>query len=248
MALYEFIINNVIRVEVCKDPPRRVIVYYSGIWDVSRIGGFPPDDYSYVHELVDKDSKRILTGKDVEFSIEMDAGPFLISQCEKRPVETARCVVREVDSIIRLAGQWCPTTERRYRLAAVTFGKDKGEKKDMRNDDTTIKDVYNSMTHCQQKVCQFMVGEAIEKAKWSFTPDSIKKVIYNDPATIIFWSDGTKTIVKCMEDDDYDPEKGFMAAVTKKSVKAKIRYTIAGNFMQLGDILDTVRGRTNDQL
>jgi hypothetical protein len=50
----------------------------------------------------------------------------------------------------------------------------------------------------------------------SFTPDSIKKVIYNDPATIIFWSDGTKTIVKCMEDEDYDPEKGFMAAVTKK--------------------------------
>ena len=45
---------------------------------------------------------------------------------------------------------------------------------------------------------------------------SIKKVIYNDPATIIFWSDGTKTVVKCMEDDDYDPEKGFMAAVTKK--------------------------------
>ena len=216
MALYEFIINNVIRVEVCKDPPRRVIVYYSGIWDVSRVGDFPPDDYCHVHELVDKDSKRILTGKGVEFSIEMDADPFLISQCEKRPVETVRCVVREADSRIRLAGQWCPTTERKYRLAAVTFGKDKGEEKDMRGNYTTVDDVYKSMTDAQQKVCQFMISEALQNGVKSFTPDSIKKVIYNDPATIIFWSDGTKTIVKCMEGEDYDPEKGFMAAVTKK--------------------------------
>ena len=31
-----------------------------------------------------------------------------------------------------------------------------------------------------------------------------------------YGSDGTKTIVKCMKCEDYDPEKGFMAAVTKK--------------------------------
>lgn len=90
------------------------------------------------------------------------------------------------------------------------------EEKDMRKNCVTVSDVYNGMTDAQQKVCQFMVGEALKNAMGSFTPDPIKKVIYNDPATIIFWSDGTKTIVKCMEDEDYDPEKGFMAAVTKK--------------------------------
>lgn len=84
------------------------------------------------------------------------------------------------------------------------------------NNDTTVKDVYNSMTHCQKKVCQFLISEALQNGVKSFTPDSIKKVIYNDPATIIFWSDGTKTVVKCMENEEYDPEKGFMAAVTKK--------------------------------
>lgn len=84
------------------------------------------------------------------------------------------------------------------------------------NNDTTVKDVYDSMSVWQQRVCQFLIGEALKQAKGTFTPDSIKKVIYNDPATIIFWSDGTKTIVKCMEDEEYDPEKGFMAAVTKK--------------------------------
>lgn len=88
------------------------------------------------------------------------------------------------------------------------------EEKDMRGNYATAEDVYNSMTDVPQKVCQFLVGEALEKG--SFAPDSIKKVIYNDPATIIFWSDGTKTVVKCMEGENYDPEKGFMAAVTKK--------------------------------
>lgn len=90
------------------------------------------------------------------------------------------------------------------------------EEKDMRKNDTTLGDVYDSMTDAQQKVCLFMVGEALKNVTKSFAPDSIKKVIYKDPATIIFWSDGTKTVVKCMEGEDYDPEKGFMAAVTKK--------------------------------
>lgn len=44
----------------------------------------------------------------------------------------------------------------------------------------------------------------------------ITNVIFNDPATIVFWSDGTKTIVKCCEDDDFDEEKGLAMAVCKK--------------------------------
>lgn len=44
----------------------------------------------------------------------------------------------------------------------------------------------------------------------------IKNVIFNYPATIVFWSDGTKTVVKCGENDIYDPEKGLAMAVAKK--------------------------------
>lgn len=43
---------------------------------------------------------------------------------------------------------------------------------------------------------------------------SIVNVIYNDPATIVFWSDGTKTIVKC-EGEAFDPEKGLAMAIAK---------------------------------
>lgn len=46
----------------------------------------------------------------------------------------------------------------------------------------------------------------------------IEKVVYNDPATIIFWADGTKTVVKCQEGDTYDPEKGLAMAICKKAL------------------------------
>lgn len=47
--------------------------------------------------------------------------------------------------------------------------------------------------------------------------EPIKKVIFNDPATIVFWSDGTKTVVKC-HDEVFDPEKGLAMAISKKAL------------------------------
>lgn len=44
----------------------------------------------------------------------------------------------------------------------------------------------------------------------------IERVIFNDPATIILWKDGTKTVVKCAN-EPYDPEKGLAMALVKKS-------------------------------
>ena len=44
----------------------------------------------------------------------------------------------------------------------------------------------------------------------------VKKVIFSNPATIVFWSDNTKTVVKCGKDDTYDKEKGFYIACAKK--------------------------------
>lgn len=54
--------------------------------------------------------------------------------------------------------------------------------------------------------------------KFSFSMDyrrQIKKVIFNDPATIIFWEDGSKTVVKCQPDDKYDKMTGFAMACAK---------------------------------
>lgn len=57
-----------------------------------------------------------------------------------------------------------------------------------------------------------------------FHPFAIDKVIFNDPATIVMWKDGTKTVVKCNEGDTYDPEKGLAMAISKKALGNKGNY------------------------
>lgn len=46
----------------------------------------------------------------------------------------------------------------------------------------------------------------------------IEKVIYNDPATIVIWRNGGKTIVKCQPGDIYDPEKGLALCIMKRAL------------------------------
>lgn len=46
-------------------------------------------------------------------------------------------------------------------------------------------------------------------------PLHITKVIFNDPATIVMWPDGTKTVVKATN-EPFDPEKGLAMAISKK--------------------------------
>lgn len=45
---------------------------------------------------------------------------------------------------------------------------------------------------------------------------TIKRVIFNPPATIVYWSDCTKTVVKCNVNDIFDPEKGLAMAIAKR--------------------------------
>lgn len=52
----------------------------------------------------------------------------------------------------------------------------------------------------------------------------ITKVVFNDPATIVFWRDGSKTVVKCDPEDKFDPEKGLAMACTKKLFRNKGYY------------------------
>ena len=53
------------------------------------------------------------------------------------------------------------------------------------------------------------------KTKSHSAYNPIKKVIFNDPATIVFWEDGTKTIVKRQEGAEFDPEKGLAMAICR---------------------------------
>lgn len=68
-----------------------------------------------------------------------------------------------------------------------------------------------------------MTGLLNERFSMTKVP-SIKNVIFNNPATIVFWSDGTKTIVKAQDGDIFDPEKGLAMAVSKKVFGNKGNY------------------------
>lgn len=52
----------------------------------------------------------------------------------------------------------------------------------------------------------------------------IENVIFSGPATIVMWKDGTKTVVKCQEDDEYSMEVGLTMCIAKKALGNK------GNF------------------
>lgn len=53
---------------------------------------------------------------------------------------------------------------------------------------------------------------------------AIVNVIFNDPATIVFWADGTKTVVKTQHGETFDPEKGLAMAISKKAMGNKGGY------------------------
>lgn len=59
-----------------------------------------------------------------------------------------------------------------------------------------------------------------------FDKESIKKVIFKDPATIVLWKDGTKTVVKCQKKkgDTYNPELGLAMCIIKKMCGNKGNY------------------------
>lgn len=97
------------------------------------------------------------------------------------------------------------------------------------NSDGTIRAVFNSLDLNQKRAVYEIIGRAINDEpsySYSYGRDlpKIKDVIFNPPATIVFWADNTKTVVKCQEGDDFDPEKGLTMAITKKLFGNKGNY------------------------
>ena len=45
----------------------------------------------------------------------------------------------------------------------------------------------------------------------------IERVIFNDPATIVYWADGTKMVVKCQNGDTFSKETGLAMAIAKRA-------------------------------
>ena len=91
----------------------------------------------------------------------------------------------------------------------------------------TLKDEWNQYCkadmNATKELYKFINGTAIIPLSQQKLKPQIKDVIFNDPATIVFWSDGTKTVVKTQDNEMgdheiYDPEKGLAMAIAKKAL------------------------------
>lgn len=78
--------------------------------------------------------------------------------------------------------------------------------------------------HCDtSSTCRLDLGQ-VHGIKPMWGKFDIKKVIFHDPATVILWKDGTKTVVKCQPGDIYDREKGLLLAICKRAYGDSGRY------------------------
>lgn len=84
-------------------------------------------------------------------------------------------------------------------------------------------DVEKVVNYDLEQLAYVTMLNSIYGAPKVYIPE-IKKVIFNDPATIVIWADGEKTVVKCQNGEPYDPEKGLAMAITKRVLGNKGNY------------------------
>lgn len=80
-----------------------------------------------------------------------------------------------------------------------------------------------------ERVAEIIIDRILERKRANASlkrkKQKITKVIFNGPATIVFFEDGSKAVVKCMEGDTFDPEKGLAMAIAKKFLGNKYKET-----------------------
>lgn len=63
---------------------------------------------------------------------------------------------------------------------------------------------------CEEDKYEFVASKNIDLEK------AIDKVVFNNPATIVFWKDGTKTVTKCHDCDTFNKETGLAMCIIRK--------------------------------
>ena len=54
----------------------------------------------------------------------------------------------------------------------------------------------------------------------------IKDILFNGPATVVIWMDGTKTVVKLQNDEVYDQEKAIAMAISRRALGEEGYYSV----------------------
>ena len=81
------------------------------------------------------------------------------------------------------------------------------------------KEIHDKMKF-PRNIADHCVNDVLATIKFAETKNfyslNVSKIIFNPPATIVFWEDGTKTVVKCSAEDEFSEYYGFLVALGKK--------------------------------
>lgn len=98
-------------------------------------------------------------------------------------------------------------------------------------EEVAMNNVFNE--DCNKEFIDFLKEKLTEFAQ----ENCVKKIVRNGPATIVFWDDGTKTIVKRAEGTKDDIYMAFCSAFTKKMLgnNSRIKRIIFKNLIEEGE-------------
>ena len=111
---------------------------------------------------------------------------------------------------------WLGDNQKTSDAAMSRYIKYKNDMKQVRNQ------TYSRTVKLMDNLKYLSTKQSVFSDTVSSIPE-IKSAIYNDPATIVFWEDGTKTVVK-YKNEKFDPEKGLAMAFSKKMLGNKGNY------------------------
>lgn len=77
--------------------------------------------------------------------------------------------------------------------------------------DSDVAMFHNALVEAYDSVSRGTLGNFAERRCLAIP----KRIIRNGPALIVFWNDGTKTVVKC-HNEEFDYEKGLAMALARK--------------------------------
>jgi len=79
---------------------------------------------------------------------------------------------------------------------------------------------------------------------WGYGIPCVDRVIFSGPATVVIFTDGTKSMVKCMEGEKFERYAGFCAAIMKRLFGST---TAAKNLMEEHDVARIAEARETER-
>jgi len=105
---------------------------------------------------------------------------------------------------------------------------------------------YSSSSSVSNTIKKHEETKKAEKKTYSdkFMPE---RILYNDPATIVFWKDGTKTVVKKSKEEKFNKYNAFCAALAKKIFEnnSRVNKIVQSGVNQKPGIADTKATKTS---